>query len=301
MPTYESIIQHVVDEIEVRLGEDLKFTDLAKLSSFSDFHFHRVFQSIAGLPVMEYVRKRRLVHAAYSVAHTDEKLLDIALNYGFGTPETFIRAFRKMYGITPSEYRKRGFRPPVYAKVNVLERRFNPYLGGIRMNYEIVTKPSFTVIGYSIRTRNADGQNTRDIPAFWSRYMQEGLGKRLYEQASSNAEYGICDDFDMESGEFSYIIGVQAKEGAEAPEGTVTRHYPEQTYAVFTTPQADSDHFTDSIQNTWTAIFSEWFPHSSYEHAGAAEFEYYDERCWRDRNTLLEMDIYIPVKRKEEA
>jgi AraC family transcriptional regulator len=298
MPTYESVIQRVVDEIEVRLGEDLKFSFLAQLSNFSAFHFHRVFQSIVGLPVMEYVRKRRLVQAAFHVANTNEKLLDIALNCGFGTPETFIRAFRKMYGMTPGEYRKRGFRPPAYAKVNVLQRRFNPYLGGIRMEYRIITKPGFDVIGYSIRTRNADGQNNRDIPAFWQHYMQEKMGERLHGQGVSNAEYGICDDFDMDSGEFSYIIGVEARDGAEVPEGAISRHYPEQTYAVFTTPKVIPDRFVDSIQNTWTAIFNEWFPHSGYEHAAAAEFEYYDERCWRDRNELLEIDIYIPVKMK---
>jgi AraC family transcriptional regulator len=298
MPMYESVIQRVVDEIEAGLGEDLKFSGLAQLSNFSDFHFHRVFQAIVGVPVMEYVRKRRLVHAAHRVAYSKDKLLDIALDCGFGTQETFIRAFRKLYGMTPGEFRKSGFRPPVYAKVNVLQRRFNPYLGGIRMEFRIVTKPGFDVIGYSIRTRNADGQNNRDIPAFWQRYLQEKMGERLHGQAVSNAEYGICDDFDMEAGEFSYIIGVEAREGAEAPEGTVSRHYPEQTYAVFTTPKVRHDQFSESIQNTWMAIFGEWFPHSGYEHSAAAEFEYYDERCWQDRNELLEMDIYIPVKRK---
>lgn len=300
MPTYESIIQRVVDEIESRLGEELKLSYLAQLSNFSDFHFHRVFQTLVGLPVMEYVRKRRLVQAALQVAGTNEKLLDIALNCGFGTPEAFIRAFRKMYGVTPSEYRKKGFNPPAYAKVNVLERRFNPYLGGISMDYRITTKPGFDVIGYSIRTRNVEGQNQQDIPAFWQRYMQEQMGKSLYAQAVSNAEYGICGEFDMETGEFSYIIGVEAREGAEVPEGAVLRHYPEQTYAVFTTPKAKPERFTESIQSTWNAIFSEWFPHSGYEHAGAAEFEYYDERCWQDRNEWLEMDIYIPIRKKGE-
>lgn len=298
MPSYESVIQRVVDEIEVRLEENLKVSDLAQLANFSDFHFHRVFQSIVGLPVMEYVRKRRLVQAAFSVATTNEKLLDIALNCGFGTQETFIRAFRKMYGMTPGEYRKRGAHPPAYAKVNVLQRRPNPYLGGNQMNYDIITKPGFDVIGYSIRTRNADGQNNRDIPAFWQRYLQENMGKQLHGQAVSNVEFGICDDFDMDAGEFSYIIGVEAREGAEVPEGAISRHYPEQTYAVFTTPKVSPDRFVESIQSTWTAIFSEWFPQSGYEHAAAAEFEYYDERSWRDRNELLEMDIYIPIKPK---
>lgn len=299
MPTYEGEIQRIVDEIETRLGEDLRFADVAKLSCFSEFHFHRVFESMVGVPVMEYVRKRRLVLAARLVAYTDDKLLDIALNCGFGTPESFIRAFRKLYGMTPGEYRRRGIRAPAYAKANVLQRRYNPYLGGIRINYRIVTKPAFDIVGYSIRTRNEDGQNNRDITAFWQNYMKGEVGKPLNELAASCAEYGICGNFDMESSEFDYIIGVEPKEGAELPEGAARYRYPEQTYAVFTTPKATHEQFVESIQTTWVAIFNEWFPHSGYEHGGGSEFEYYDERCWRDRNELLEMDIYIPVKRKE--
>jgi len=299
MSSYESAIQRVVDEIEDKLGEELRFIALARLTNFSEFHFHRVFQALVGLPVMEYVRKRRLTHAARRVANTKDKLLDIAFDCGFGTPETFIRAFRKLYGMTPGEYRKQGVRPPASAKANVLQRRFNPYLGGNRMEYRIVTKPGFDVIGYSIRTRNQDGQNNRDIPAFWQRYMQEKMGQSLYPLAVSNAEYGICGEFDMESGEFDYLIGVEAREGAQVPEGGIVRHYPEATYVVFTTPKVAPEQFTDSIQKTWTAIFNEWFPGSGYEHSGAAEFEYYDERCWADRNEQLEMDIYIPVIPKD--
>jgi AraC family transcriptional regulator len=295
---YEEAIQRVVDEIEDRLGEELRFADLARLSNFSEFHFHRVFHALAGLPVMEYVRVRRLVRAAARVAYSQDRLLDIAIDCGFGTPETFIRAFRKLYGMTPGDYRKKGFRPPDYPKVDVRQRKLNPYLGGIRMEYRIVTKPAFDVIGYSLRTRTHEGENHRDIPAFWSRYMEEKMGQNLHGLAVSGAEYGICDDFDMESGEFSYIIGVEAKEGAEAPEGTVKRHYPETTYAVFTTPKVTPDRFSESIQSTWGVIFSEWFPNSDYEHSGGAELEYYDERSCRDRAELFEMDIYIPVKPK---
>lgn len=298
MVRYEQVIQHVVDEIENRLDEELTLSRLAQLAGFSDFHFHRVFQAMAGEPVMEYVRKRRLVRAAHQVAYSRERLLDIALGCGFGTPETFIRAFRKLYGMTPGEYRKRGIHPPSYPRVNVQQQRFNSYLGGIHMNFRIETKPAFEVIGYTIRTTNADGQNNRDIPAFWQRYMAEKKGQSLYNVAATTAEYGICEEFDMETGEFSYVIGVEATEGTVEPEGTVRRQYPEQTYAVFTTPKVKLEQFTDSIQSTWRTIFSEWFPHSGYEHAGGIDFEYYDERCWSDRNELLEMDIYIPVKKK---
>lgn len=296
---YEEIIQAAVDHIEECLADELRLEDLAKRAGFSPFHFHRVFQALTGETVMEYIRKRRLACAAFRVAHSDARLLDICLDYCFGSPETFIRAFRRLFGMTPGEYRKRRISVPLYSRVHVGQQRFNPYLGGIRMEYRLTTKPAFHLLGYELRTRNKDGENHRDIPQFWIKYMEEGRGRRLMDKALSNAEYGACDTFDMETGDFSYIIGVEVKaeEGESVPEGLVFRSYPETEYAVFTTPQVPHGEFSDSIQSTWNTIFAEWFPHSGYEHSGGAEFEYYDERCWRDRNELVQMDIYIPVKK----
>ncbi len=296
--TYEAIIQDIIDYIEAHLFMELSLSTLAKQAGFSEFHFLRVFQAMTGTTVMDYLRKRRLICAANKVAYSNERLLDIALDCGFSTPETFTRAFRRLYGMTPGEYRKRGIQPPAYPKVSVMQPCYNSYLGGIQMNYEIVTKPAFDIIGYSILTTSQEGENSREIPAFWKRYMEEKLGQTLYDQAASNAEYGICAPCNLETGEFKYIIGVEAHADAVVPEDAERHHITEQTYAVFTTPRVPQDQFTDSIQATWQTIFSEWFPHSGYEHSGAPDFEYYDERCWSDRNELVEMDIYIPVKKK---
>ncbi len=246
---------------------------------------------------MGYVRNRRLTRATGQVADSEESLLHIALNHGFSSQETFIRAFRRLYGMTPGQLRRQGIRPIISPKANVMQHHHYVYSGGMTMKHQIVTKPAFDIIGYSIRTTN-DGQNHQDIPAFWQRYIAQQQGKTLQPLAASNAEYGICDEFDMESGEFSYIIGVEAQEGATPPEGAIRRHYPEQTYAVFTTPAVPHEQFTTAIHQTWQTIFSEWFPESGYEHAAAAEFEYYDERCWSDRTNLPVIDIYIPVVRK---
>ncbi len=292
-----------MDYIEEHLCEELTLQELARLAGFSDFHFHRVFQAMAGVPVMDYVRKRRLVMAAFRIAHTDDKLIEIALDCGFGSPETFIRAFRKLFGMTPGDYRKRGIHAPAYGKAELQRKRIHSYLGGIRMNYRIEVKPAFHILGYSLTTRSDNGQNNREIPAFWQRYMQEELGKTLMDQAVSTAEYGICTDHNLDTGDFAYVIGVECKPDAKPPEGAAVRSFPEQTYAVFTTPRVPAEQFTASIQETWNSIYSEWLPHSGYELAQAADFEYYDERCWRDRNEQLEMDIYVPVvpPKKETA
>ncbi|WNR44177.1 AraC family transcriptional regulator [Paenibacillus roseipurpureus] len=297
---YETRIQLTLDHIEEHLSEPLSVACLADVACFSDFHFHRVFQTMVGDNVMDYVRKRRLARAAYDIAHTDQKLIDIALDNGFQSPENFTRAFKKVFERTPLAYRKEGIRTPLYPKVNVLDRKFNPYLGGIRMEYVIQTKPAFKLIGYELRTSCVDGQNHRDIPAFWQTYLKEGKGALIPNRvhADSQVELGICADFDLESGGLSYIIGMEATDFENVPEDLVCREFPEARYAVFTTPLVPIDQFVASIQSTWQTIFTEWFPHSGYEHAGSAEFELYDERCNPQRHDRVQMDIYIPIREK---
>jgi AraC family transcriptional regulator len=293
-------IQKTLDYIEDHLSGPLSVECLARVACFSEFHFHRVFQTMVGEAVMEYVRKRRLARAAYQIAHTDKKLIDIALDNGFQSHENFTRAFKKVFERTPLAYRKQGILTPVYAKSNVLQRKFNPYLGGIRMDYQLKTKPAFKLIGYELKTSCREGENSREIPAFWSSYLQEKKSIRIPNrvQTDSQVELGICTDFNMETGDLTYIIGMEATDFEGVPTDLVCREFPEARYAVFTTPMITQDQFVASIQSTWRSIFEEWFPHSGYEHAGGAEFELYDDRCNPSKNELIQMDIYIPIKEK---
>lgn len=168
------------------------------------------------------------------------------------------------------------------------------------MDYRIITKPEMKVIGYELKTSIHEGRNHREIPAFWDHYMSQ----KLYEnfpntvQKEPLAELGLCMDFNMETGDMSYIIGMEATSFDNVPADMVCRTIPEATYAVFTTPLVSHADFSDSIQSTWKSIYAEWFPHSPYEHAGTAEFEWYDERSHQDKHELIQMDIYIPIKEK---
>ncbi|SEO35030.1 AraC family transcriptional regulator [Paenibacillus sp. OV219] len=299
---YLKQIQMTIDYVEAHIAEELSLAHLARIAKLSDFHFHRVFLNMAGETVMDYVRKRRLAKSAYQVAHTDARLLDIALAHGFQNHETFTRAFKRMFDLTPAEYRKQGIKPTAYSKLNVLQGKFNPYLGGIRMDYRLVMKPAFKVIGFDLETSTRDGENHRQIPAFWQEYIKGGWGRRIPNRVHKDnwVELGLCHSFDMESGKFKYTIGMEVDtfEGVEDSD-LVCREFGAAEYAVFTTPKVPMDQFSNSIQSTWGAVFSEWFPHSGYEHAGTTEFELYDEEHCGQGLDEVSMDIYVPVKRKE--
>jgi AraC family transcriptional regulator len=167
------------------------------------------------------------------------------------------------------------------------------------MEPKIIEKPTFQVLGYSIRTTTHNGQNSTDIPRFWDEFIKNNLRNDIPNPISTNVELGICTDFNLQDGEFTYLIGLEVKSTELVPEGMTYKTFPAGLYAVFTTPPATNDTFSQSIQDTWESIFGSWLPSSGYEHSGGAEMELYDERCWGNENKL--MDIYVPIKKVDEG
>ncbi|SDZ34509.1 AraC family transcriptional regulator [Evansella caseinilytica] len=290
---YVICIQRTLDFIEENLHEQITLEKLANIACFSPFHYHRVFHAMVEESVIDYVRKRRLTCAAERLFYTDEKVIDIAIDVGFQYHESFNRAFKKMYGVSPKQYRSANrISGPFHGKACLNRKTLQ---GGDMMEPKLVTKPAFHIIGYELKTKNEDGQNNKDIPLFWQQYMEKKLGSNIPNPLQKNVELGICTDFCPETGEFIYVIGMEVKKGTPAPEGMVYKSFPEMEYAVFTTPKATEESFISSIQSTWNYIFTDWFPQSVFEHNGTVEFELYDERCYGSKNK--EMDIYIPVKK----
>ena len=106
MSDYYNKLQKALDYIEEHIKEDISLEELSNISFYSTHHFHRIFQSIVGIPVADYIRKRKLSVAAREIIETDKNIVDIALEYGFNSHETFSRAFKRIFDITPNAYRK---------------------------------------------------------------------------------------------------------------------------------------------------------------------------------------------------
>ena len=296
MMTYEKAIQDVLDYIDNNLGEKLTIESLAAIAHFSPYHFCRVFQWYVGYSVMIYVRKRRLEFVVSEFSR-ERKMIDIAMDYGFETYSGFAKAFKRHYnGISPEDYR--GLNHPDEKPKPLLLVHMKKYTGGIIMTPKIIEKEAFKVAGYSIETKNVDGDNNRDIPAFWQAYSTDGRADKLHDAPfiTNHSQYGICYNHNPESGGFSYIIGLEVRSGAEVPEEFETLNVKPSTYAVFSTPPASDEDFVKNIQGTWVFIMEEWFPTSGYEYApGSVDFEYYREEMHEKGNVC---DIYIPVVKK---
>jgi len=298
---YITSIQKSIDYIEDNLKSEISIHDCARLAGFSDYHYYRVFGAFIGIPVVEYVRKRKLAWAVMDL-QKGRRIIDIALDYGFGSERTFSRAFKREYGISPDRYRRQVNTNVVPTKIILTSFKKNNLYGGIIMEPRIVKKPAFKVVGFELKTTNIGGVNYREVPEFWDRYLAKGWEKILHEEIkpANDAELGICFPGGMEKGEFSYVIGVEVTDFKNVPKEMFRGNVPRATYAVFTSPPADmkDEGFSKAIQDTWDYIFSSWFPKSGYEFDDKVkvDFELYDERAQGEHG--IQADIYVPVIKK---
>ena len=167
------------------------------------------------------------------------------------------------------------------------------------MEPKIITRDAFKIVGYEFKTTLRNNAHSRDIPAFWDKCNIEGKESKLYatQDVPRHGEYGICVNTNIETDEFSYILGVEVNDFNNAEEEMYKLNVPGTVYAVFTTPAVVEEDFAESIRGTWKYILQEWFPSSGYEiDDSKLDFEFYDERCHPWEYEKLSMDIYIPIK-----
>jgi AraC family transcriptional regulator len=167
------------------------------------------------------------------------------------------------------------------------------------MDYRIVEKPAFPVVGWPLRVSTVNGENFRRIPQFWDECHASGKVAQLARLCSPMGMFGLCAEAEPAKEEFTYFIGVEQVAGTTYPEGSRAVTLPASTYAVFTAVGA----MPDAIQDVWKQAFSEWFPSSGYEHAGTPDFEVYppfpegDPRGNPDSPKNIS-EVWIPLRKK---
>jgi AraC family transcriptional regulator len=274
--------------IERHLTEDVEWDEAAREAHCSLFHFLRMFEVITGLTAGEYVRRRRLSLAAMELASGDAKVIDVALRYGYDSPDAFAKAFRRMFGCTPTEARQPGTRLRSYPPIT-----FSITLKGAQaMEYRLETKPAFSLTGVSIRTPMG-GESFREVPALWDRCSADGTCAwlaALVPPGSSIGVAGVCAEFDTAKGEFSYFIAVETPaDRSTLPAGCRDIPVPAATWGVFESRGPKPE----AIQGVTQRIFNEWFPSSGWEHAEGPELEIYSRGDVRDPDYYSE--VWIPL------
>ncbi|GKU77489.1 AraC family transcriptional regulator [Paenibacillus sp. L3-i20] len=285
----ESLIKlkDALDYMETQMEERLNIEEIAKVACMSTFHFQRMFQMLTGFTVAEYIRKRKLTLAAQELAATAIKVLDLSLKYGYDSPESFSKAFRKIHGITPSEARIEGVNLKAFPRIT-----FNLSLKGDKeMDYRIEEKPTFTVIGKMLHTTCKNGENLQNIPRFWEESNQNGTVDELMDMAVDDKSLGICFDMNFDTEEFSYMIACRAKANATSETYTI-REVPALKWAVFT----NIGPVPTTLQKTIARVYQEWFPATGFEHSGGPDMEVYDSGdIFADD---YKTEIWVPIIKK---
>lgn len=283
-------LQRMLDSIEYmesNLDNDLFIEDIATIACMSKFHFQRMFNMLTGYTVSEYIRNRRITVAAQELINSRSKVIDVAMKYGYESPESFTKAFRRIHGISPSVARKSSQSLKAYPKLS-----FQIQLkGDVEMDYKIVEKEAFTVIGKSIRTTTIGGENNRKIATFWDESNRNGFTDKLAKNCGSLGIIGICMDFDKQQENLTYLIGAE-KNIEQTPSDWEMRQIPSAAWAVFPVYGA----MPDAMPRVWERIFSEWFPGTGYEHAGGPELEVYPSKDDPSSEDYYS-EIWIPIKK----
>ena len=281
-------IRRAINYIENHITEELTIGDIAKQAMISPYYFQKGFSMLCGFTVGEYIKKRRLTLAGSELVSTNKKIMDIALEYGYNSPDSFTKAFLRYHGATPAAIRKgeammKSFVP---LKIKLI------LTGGYTMDYKIVKKAPFTVVGMS-RIFKYDSADS-EIPKMWAEFHQSGKNLLI------NSMYGISIDKDMGGNEFEYFIADNYNPIKEIPVDFVTQVIPEYTWAVFAYKGSLVN--TSSLQDIHDKIFSEWLPQNKdYEIAVGYHIEMYSnpydyEKGTEDKNYYSE--IWIPLCKK---
>lgn len=274
-----------IDYIENNLTEKLSVDEIAGNAYVSPYYFQKVFSMLCGYTVGEYIRNRRLSLAGSELAAGNTKVIDAAIKYGYDSPDSFAKAFTRFHGATPSSV-LHGGRLRIFSPLKIkisLE-------GGKTMDYRIVKKSAFTVIGVSKNFTYEEAY--KEVPKFWEDFNKTEASKHICTM------YGINNDKSMGGSEFEYTIADNYNPLFDIPEGLTTKVIPAHTWAVFTCKGA----MPAAIQKTNEFIFSQWLPtNTEYEIAEGYNIEMYSDPAEYKNGTMDEnyvCEVWIPVTKK---
>ena len=276
-------LNEAIGYMEEHLTDEIDYEQLGRIACCSSYHFQRMFTYMAGIPLSEYIRRRKMSLAAVDLQGSDMKIVDVAEKYGYHSPTAFNRAFQSVHGIAPSAVKSEGVPvksyPPVSFKITVK--------GVEEMNYRIETKDSFRIVGVSVPLHKDIEQNFAVIPSKWQEVSENGTLQKLAGMMNMPpmGVLGVstCND----SEEWRYYIAVASSKESD---GFEMYTVPAATWAVF-----PGEGINESIQELERRIVTEWLPASGYEYGDGPDVEVYINPDPQN----AKYEVLIPVVKKQ--
>ena len=296
-------LQNAIDYIEDHILEKIDYDTVAAQSFSSSYHFQRVFGILCGFSVGEYIRNRRLALAGAELAAGDAKVIDIALKYGYESPDSFAKAFQKFHGVLPSQARSNGNSLKSFSRL-VLKFSLE---GGNVMSYRVEKKPEMIFTGYKRRFTGTPAERFEQECDF---YVSTRVNQYILKGLSHDCDtgYNIMNGFDDEGYDF-YIASIldewstdnlDKELGAEEAKRFEKIVVPEGTYLVCETEK--TQYPTMLFEDLRRKMVSEWLPSSGYELADAPEisvYHWFHKHGDADVNNSRYIELWIPVTKCE--
>lgn len=280
-------LSRAIDYIEGNLDKTISYDEAAKIACCSTYYFQRMFSYIAGIPLSEYIRRRRMTQAAFELQSGDKKVLDIALKYGYASPTSFNRAFQNVHGIPPAAAKSKGNAlksyPPIKLSVQVT--------GSSAMRYRIEDKESMRIIGVRMPLTGDMEQNRKIVPPFWENVLHSKQ-MPVIRSLSNQPPHGLLGITSWQNPQQIYYF-IAAATDKPVPKGMFEHRIPAATWAVF---EYDGS-FRESVQNIFKRFLTEWLPFSGYTYAELPDIEVYPfDQCSQDGYS----EVWIAVKKEKE-
>ena len=283
-------LNQVIEYIEEHLTDECSLTDISAYAGFSDYHFRKVFFYLTGMTLKDYIKNRKLSEANQDLLH-GKKVTEVAFKYGYQSVEGFSRAFKKWSGFLPSEVTKKGISRSFPKLSFVISVK-----GGKPMEFRIVDKPAFNLVGVSKRVpMQFEGINQEIVKLAESITDEQKAEMRSLQNIEPyeivNASFDADAHFLKEEGYLTHLIGVL----------TTKKHVSDQldlipveacTWAIF----PNEGPFPATLQETMAKTYSEWLPSSNYEVINAPSFSF--TKMSKHKKDYAYSEIWLPVRKK---
>jgi AraC family transcriptional regulator len=287
---YSVLIQAAIDFIEENLFEDIRSSDVATHIGFSEYHLHRIFCGMLAESVSEYIRKRRIFEIARLLKTTDRPIQDLAGLVRFDSPEAFSRAFKKIYGVKPSQYR-RSHKGWDFQKTKITPKMLDHLRSGITLEPSFENYQAEHVIGLAASFMDERSQGVNNL---WQELIKR---KDEIKNVKEDTALGVflADHPNVKRGPqdtYIYLAGLPVNQIEDIPAGMVTCTIPQAKYAIFTHCGS-----IDTVLYSIDYIWGTWIPNNieNYQHANAPDFELFDSRFDLVKQEG-QFDHYVPVE-----
>lgn len=271
-------MNEAINYVENHLNSQINTEEISKIMACPFTVFQRSFIQITDIPLSEYIRYRKLSCAAYDLQNSDDRIIDIALKYGYESSDAFRVAFKRMQGVTPMMVRKSEVKLTFYCRLY-----FALTIKGVyKMNYELSKKEAFKVIGKRCTTPYGGGT--------WAIVKSDGSAEAMQQLSGHLCDLGLCFGFG-EDGSNDYMCGIEWEK--EDIPGFESYYYPATTWLIFEAAGKISEMV---LNNTWKRINNEFLPESKFKKSGLPTIEKYVS--WDEAADICKVEIWIPVAEK---